>query len=166
MTAVEMSQFGGLRASARSTARRAASRERWSLAPSGGTAEIQPRKRRGWSLRSRAGVQRLDLTSGALTIADPVHRSVGELSVSIDKTRSARLTIADVISLGNRLIAVDLVVSPLGADAGPDEPARLEGSADRTRDGALHVTLVGDAPAVLGGADTRLKVTAVFERLR
>jgi hypothetical protein len=135
-------------------------RGRWSLA-AGGTVEVRPR-RRAWPGRGR--VATLPLVSGALIVGDPAHLTVGEVAVAVDKTRSVRLTIAEVTALGNRRFAVDLIVSALGDDAGPDEPARLEGYADRTRDGSLGVVLNGPAPAGLGGAGLRVRLSAAFDR--
>jgi hypothetical protein len=91
----------------------------------------------------------MPLLSGALQIGEPVHATVGEIAVAVDKTRSVRLTVADLTALGNRRYAVDMIASALGSDAGPDEMVRLEGSVGRVRDGGLRVSLAGPAPASL-----------------
>jgi hypothetical protein len=135
----------------------------WSLVL-GGTVETRSRTRsRHFPLR-RIRTQTLPLLSGALIVGDPTHLTVGEVAVAVDKTRSVRLTLAEVTALGNRRYAVELIVSDLGGDAGPDETARLEGHADRGRDGMLRVELVGAAPSGLGGEGARIRLTAAFGR--
>lgn len=136
---------------------------RWSLA-AGGSVEVRPRKRNWRPSAGRSRVSTLPLVSGALIVGDPVHLTVGEVAVAVDKTRSVRLTVAEVTALGNRRFAVDLIVSALGDDAGPDEFARLEGHADRTRDGSLAIELSGLAPTGLGGAGLRIRLSATFDR--
>lgn len=138
-------------------------RGRWSLA-AGGAVELRPRKRTWTPLTGRSRVSTLPLVSGALTVGDPVHLTVGEVAVAVDKTRSVRLTIGEVTALGNHRFAVDLIVSALGDDAGPDETLRLEGYAARTRDGSLGIVLGGPAPACLGGAGQRIRLSAAFDR--
>lgn len=140
-------------------------RGRWSLAP-GGTVETRPHGR-AWNPRTvlrRDNVRTLPLVSGALIVGDPVHLTVGEVAVAVDKTHSVRLTLAEVTALGNRRYAAELIASALGEDAGPDETVRLEGYADRARGGALRVVLSGPAPTGLGGPGTRLRVSAAFDR--
>jgi hypothetical protein len=138
-------------------------RGRWSLV-AGGTVETRSRTgaRRFWSRRSETAV--LPLVSGALIVGDPVHLTVGEVAIAVDKTRSVRLTLAEVTALGNRRYCVELIVSALGEDAGPDEIATLEGYADRGRDGALRVVLSGSAPAGLGAEGSRIRLAASFSR--
>jgi hypothetical protein len=89
---------------------------------------------------------------------------VGEVAVAVDKTRSVRLTVAEATALGNRRYAVELIVSDLGGDAGPDQIARLEGHAGRGRDGVMRVVMTGPAPAGLGEAGSRIRLTAAFDR--
>lgn len=108
--------------------------------------------------------QALPIVSGALIVGDPVHLTVGEVAVAVDKTHSVRLTLAEVTALGNRRYAAELIASALGEDAGPDETVRLEGYADRVRGGALRIVLSGPAPAGLGGSGTRIRVSASFDR--
>ena len=142
-------------------------RGRWALA-AGGTAELRPRARTWaqiWTLRPRRSrVSTLPLVSGALVVEDPVHLTVGEVAVAVDKTRSVRLTIAEVTALGNRRFAAEMIVSALGDDAGPDEVVRLEGYADRIRSGSLAIVLGGPAPTSLGGPRLRIRMSAVFDR--
>ena len=147
MTALDVPGFGVFEGG-----RSASLRGRWTLIP-GGTAETRPH--RGpvaaaaaltpWRRRSVT----MPLLSGALIVNEPVHLTVGEISVAVDKTRSVRLTLAEVTALGNRRYAVDVIASALGPDAGPDETIRLEGSATRVRDGALRISLAGLAPSAL-----------------
>ncbi|HEU5425659.1 MAG TPA: hypothetical protein VFU74_02245 [Actinocrinis sp.] len=140
-------------------------RGRWSLA-AGGTVEARARGR-GWkpaTLLRRNDVRTLPILSGALIVGDPVHLTVGEIAVAADKTHSVRLTLAEVIALGNRRYATELIASALGEDAGPDETVRLEGYADRVRGGALRLVLNGPAPIGLGGPGARIRVSAVFVR--
>ncbi len=124
--------------------------------------ETRARSRRLRLGRSEAAA--LPLISGALIVGDLAHLTVGEVAVAVDKTRSVRLTVADVTALGNRRYAVDLIVSDLGDDAGPDETAHLEGHADRDRDGTLRIALSGPAPSGLGGEGSRIRLTAAFTR--
>lgn len=138
-------------------------RGRWSLA-AGGTVETLARKRTRPLRLGRSRVGTLPLVAGALIIGDPVHLTVGEVAVAVDKTRTVRLTIAEVTALGNRRVAVDLIVSALGDDAGPDETARLEGYAERDRGGTLRVVLTGPAPTGLGGEGSRIRLSAAFGR--
>src|SRR5258708_469533 len=150
MTTVDLPDFGVY-----GSRRTVTVRGRWSLA-AGGTVEVRPRGRT-WSLLSgRNRVNTFPLVSGALVVGDPVHLTVGEVAVAVDKTRSVRLTVGEVTALGNRRFAADLIVSALGDDAGPDEILRLEGHADRTRTGSLGIVLGGPAPACLGGASLRI----------
>jgi hypothetical protein len=166
MTALDLPDFG-----IQGNRRAVTVRGRWSLAP-GGAVEVLPRagtrtlatRFTRTLLPRRGGVEVLPLVSGALIVGDPVHLTVGEIAVAVDKTRSVRLTIAEVTTLGNRRFAVELIVSALGDDAGPDETARLEGHADRGRDGVLRVTLSGPAPTGLGGAGSRIRLSAAFAR--
>ncbi len=140
-------------------------RGRWSLA-AGGTAEIRSGGR-AWNPRKllrRNDGQTVPLVSGALIVGDPVHLTVGEVAVAVDKTHSVRLTLAEVTALGNRRYAAELIASALGEDAGPDETVRFEGYADRTRGGALRVVLSGPAPSGLGGPGTRVRLSATFDR--
>lgn len=140
-------------------------RGRWSLA-AGGSVETRTRGR-GWNpaqLMRRADVRTLPLVSGALIVGDPVHLTVGEIAVAVDKTHSVRLTLAEVTALGNRRYATELIASALGEDAGPDEIVRLEGYADRIRGGALRIVLSGPAPTGLGGPGTRIRLSAIFDR--
>ncbi len=166
MTALELPDFSVSRG------RRAATvRGRWSLA-AGGTVETRPRggprtfttRIANALLPGRDRVSTLPIVSGALIVGDPAHLTVGEVAVAVDKTRSVRLTIAELTALGNRRLAVELIVSALGDDAGPDEIARLEGYADPGRDGTLRVVLSGPAPAGLGGAGFRIRLSAAFQR--
>jgi hypothetical protein len=147
----------------RASRRTATVRGRWSLA-AGGTVETLTRKSTWplWPRRSR--VSTLPLVSGALIVGDPVHLTVGEVAVAVAKTRTVRLTVAEVTALGNRRIAVELIVSALGDDAGPDEIARLEGYAERERGGVLRVVLTGPAPTGLGGESSRIRLSAAFGR--
>lgn len=140
-------------------------RGRWSLAV-GGTVEIRSRRRAFNPMRllRRGDVQILPLVSGALTVRDPVHLTVGEVAVAVDKTHSVRLTVTEVTALGNRRYAVDLIASALGEDAGPDETIRLDGYASRMRGGALRVVLSGPAPAGLSGSDACIRLSATFGR--
>lgn len=169
MTTVDLPDFGVYGNRGRSVTVRG----RWSLA-AGGTVEVQPRGR-AWTARlgaaklarllpGRDRVSTLPLVSGALVIGDPVHLTVGEVAVAVDKTRSVRFTIGEVTALGNRRLAVELIVSALGDDAGPDEILRLEGYADRARDGSLGIVLGGPAPESLGGASARIRLSAAFDR--
>jgi hypothetical protein len=140
-------------------------RGRWSLA-AGGTVEARARGR-VWSpaaLLRRNDVRTLPILSGALIIGDPVHLTVGEVAIAVDKTRSVRLTLTEITALGNRRYATELIASALGDDAGPDEMVRLEGYADRARGGALRLVLSGPAPSSIGGPSTRIRLSAVFER--
>lgn len=147
MTALDVPGFGLFEGG-----RSASLRGRWALVP-GGTAETRPH--RGplalaaalapWRRRSVT----MPLLSGALVVNEPVHLTVGEIAVAVDKTRSVRLTLAEVTALGNRRYAVDVIASALGPDAGPDETIRLEGTATRVRDGALRISLTGLAPTAL-----------------
>lgn len=138
-------------------------RGRWALA-AGGTAQLRPRARTWALLPRRSRVSTLPLVSGALVVEDPIHLSVGEVAVAVDKTRSVRLTIAEVTALGNRRFAAEMIVSALGDDAGPDEVVRLEGYADRIRSGSLAIVLGGPAPTSLGGPGLRIRMSAVFDR--
>lgn len=142
--------------------RHAAVRGRWTLA-AGGTVEIRPRSSRRL-LPRRAPARTHALVSGALVVRDPVHLTVGEIAIAADKTRTVRITLADVTALGNRRYAVDVIVSDLGENAGPDELARLEGYADKDRDGTIRAVLTGPAPAGLGGSGSRLRLSAAFAR--
>lgn len=158
---------------------------RWVLV-GGGLAEVsagESRLRRLgglWRLLdARRPTRTLPLLSGALTVADPIHLTVGEVSAAVGKTSAVRLTLAEVVALGNDRYVVDLIVSALGDDAGPDEITRLEGYAASERGGALRVVLSGPAPRALEWPDedegtapagrrprsrgTRLRLTAVFE---
>src|SRR5437879_8372252 len=120
MTALDVPGFGlfeGGRASSL--------RGRWTLVP-GGTAETRPG--RGPLAPWRPRPVTMPLLSGALVVGAPTHLTVGEISVAVDKTRSVRLTLAEVTALGNRRYAVEVIASALGPDAGPDETVRLEGS--------------------------------------
>jgi hypothetical protein len=132
--------------------RSAVPRGRWTLIP-GGTAETRPPRSPLAQLRAlapwRPRTVTMPLLSGALQIGEPVHATVGEIAVAVDKTRSVRLTLADLTALGNRRYAVDMIASALGSDAGPDEMVRLEGLVGRVRDGGLRVSLAGPAPASL-----------------
>jgi hypothetical protein len=118
--------------------RSASLRGRWTLIP-GGTAETHPAHGPLALLRTLAPwhprTVTMPLLSGALQIGEPVHATVGEIAVAVDKTRSVRLTVADLTALGS--------------DAGPDEMVRLEGLVGRVRDGGLRVSLAGPAPASL-----------------
>jgi hypothetical protein len=58
---------------------------------------------------------------------------------------------------------VDFIASALGADAGPDERVRLEGTVARGRDG-LTAGLCGPAPAAFGLPGARLRLRAAFVR--
>jgi hypothetical protein len=138
-------------------------RGRWSLV-TGGTVETRSRPRSHWLRLFRSETRTFPLLSGALIVGDPTHLTVGEIAVAVDKTRSVRLTVAEVTALGNRRYAVELIVSDLGDDAGPDQAARLEGHADRDRDGILRVVMSGTAPAGLGGPGSRIRLTAAFDR--
>ena len=157
MTTLDLPDFGVY-----GTRRALPVRGRWSLA-AGGTVEVRPRKR-AWTLPGRNHVNTLPLVSGALVVGDPVHTTVGEVAVAVDKTRSVRLTVAELIALGNRRFAADLIVSALGEDAGPDEVVRVEGYADQTRDGSLRLVMAGQAPSSLGGAGLQIRVSAAFDR--
>lgn len=147
MTALDVPGFGVFEGG-----RSASLRGRWTLIP-GGTAETRPRRGPVAAAAALAPWRRRSVTmpllSGALVVNEPVHLTVGEISVAVDKTRSVRLTLAEVTALGNRRYAVDVIASALGPDAGPDETIRLEGSAARVRDGALRITLAGLAPSAL-----------------
>lgn len=168
MTTVDLPDFGvyGDRGAATVSGR-------WSLA-AGGTAELRARgrARAAWPawpwtwkpLPSRDRATALPLVSGALVVGDPVHLTVGEVAVAVDKTRSVRLTVGEVTALGNRRFAAELIVSALGDDAGPDEIVRMEGYADRMRGRSLRIVLGGPAPASLGGANLRIRLSAVFDR--
>lgn len=140
-------------------------RGRWSLA-AGGSVETRARGR-GWNpaqLVRRTDVRTHPLVSGALIVGDPVHLTVGEIAVAVDKTHAVRLTLAEVTALGNRRYATELIASALGEDAGPDEIVRLEGYADRIRGGALRIVLSGPAPTGLGGPGARIRLSAIFDR--
>lgn len=132
--------------------RSASLRGRWKLIP-GGTAETGPSRHPLAQQRAlapwRPRTVTMPLLSGALQISEPVHATVGEIAVAVDKTRSVRLTVADLTALGNRRYAVDIIASALGSDAGPDEMVRLEGTVGRVRDGGLRVSLSGPAPSSL-----------------
>jgi hypothetical protein len=158
VTALDLPDFGVFE-----ERRAVAVRGRWSLV-TGGTVETRTRARSLWRRLRRSETRTLPLLSGALIVSDPTHLTVGEVAIVVDKTRSVRLTIAEVTALGNRRYAVELIVSDLGGDAGPDEFAQLEGHADRDRDGVLHVVMSGPAPAGLGGAGSRIRMTAAFDR--
>jgi len=158
VTALDLPNFGVLE-----NRRPVAVRGRWSLV-SGGTVETRSRIRSRWLPLRRSTTTTLPLLSGAVIVGDPPHLTVGEVAVAVDKTRSVRLTVAEVTALGNRRYAVELIVSDLGDDAGPDELARLEGHAGRGRDGVLRVVMTGPAPAGLGEAGSRIRLTAVFDR--
>jgi hypothetical protein len=128
---------------------------RWTLV-GGGLAEISAGEGR---LRRLAGLRRLletrrptrtlPLLAGALNVGDPIHLTVGEVSAAVGKTCAVRLTLAEVVALGNDRYVVDLIVSALGDDAGPDEITRLEGYATLERRGALRIVLSGPAPRAL-----------------
>ena len=137
-------------------------RGRWSLA-NGGTVECRSGARRWLRLR-RGESTTFPLLSGALIVGDPTHLTVGEIAIAVDKTRSVRLTVAEVTALGNRRYAVDLIVSDLGDDAGPDRAARLEGHVARGRDGVLRIAMSGPAPVGLGETGSRIRLTAAFDR--
>jgi hypothetical protein len=159
MTTMDLPSFGlfeGRRA-------QTAVQGRWTLM-AGGTVEtrLRVRPRRLWFRRTQTVL--LPLVSGALIIGDPVHMTVGEVAIAVDKTHSVRLTVAEVTALGNQRYSVEFIVSALGEDAGPDQGAVLEGYADRDRDGVLRAVLSGPAPAGLGGEDTRIRLTAAFRR--
>jgi len=147
MTALDVPGFGLFEGG-----RSASLRGRWNLVP-GGTAETRPHRGPLAVAAALAPWRRrpvtMPLLSGAVVVNDPVHLTVGEISVAADKTRSVRLTLAELTALGNRRYAVDVIASALGPDAGPDETIRLEGSAARVRDGALRITLAGLAPRAL-----------------
>lgn len=158
MTTLDLPDFGVY-----GNRRAVAVRGRWSLA-AGGTVEVRPRGRT-WALFPHSGrISMLPLVAGALVVGDPAHLTVGEVSVAVDKTRSVRLTVAEVTALGNRRFAAELIVSALGDDAGPDEVVRLEGYADRARGGSLGVVLSGPAPQSLGGPGLRIRLSAAFDR--
>ena len=152
MTALDVPGFGVFEGG-----RSASLRGRWILVP-GGTAETRPRRAplalaaalAPWRRRSVT----MPLLSGALVVNEPVHLTVGEISVAVDKTRSVRLTLTEITALGNRRYAVEVIASALGPDAGPDEAVRLEGSAGRVRDGGLRIVLTGLAPKALIPAPT------------
>lgn len=148
------------------TGRQAGSvRGRWSLV-AGGTVETSSRGR-VWDPRKllrRNDIRTLPLVSGALIVDNPVHLTVGEIAVAVDKTHSIRLTLAEVTALGNRRFAVELIASALGEDAGPDEMVSLEGYADLARGGVLRMVLSGPAPTGLGGPGSRIRVAAAFHR--
>lgn len=158
MTTLDLPDFGILQSS-----RTVPVRSRWSLV-SGGTVETRSRTRSRWLPLRRSTVRTLPLLSGALIVGDPTHLTVGEVAVAVDKTRSVRLTVAEVTALGNRRYAVEMIVSDLGGDAGPDQTARLEGHVGRGRDGVLRVIMTGPAPASLGEPGSRIRLTAVFDR--
>jgi len=158
MTTVDLPDFGVY-----GNRRAATVRGRWSLA-AGGAVEVRPRGRMWASRRGRRRAGTFPLVSGALVIGEAVHLTVGEVAVAVDKTRSVRLTVGEVTALGNRRIAVEFIVSALGDDAGPDEFLRLEGHADRGRDGSLGIVLCGPAPASLGGPNLRIRLSAAFDR--
>jgi hypothetical protein len=155
MTALDLPDFGVFEA------RRA--RGRWSLV-AGGTVETRPRAgvRRIRLRRGRATV--FPLVSGAIVVGDPVHQSVGEVAVAVDKRQTVRLTLADATALGNRRYSLELIVSALGEDAGPDVIINLEGYCCRGRDGVLRVVLSGQAPAALGSEGSRMRLNAAFSR--
>ena len=160
MTALELpnrSAYAGRQA--------AVPRGRWSLAV-GGTVETRSRRSalNPAHLLRRSDARTLPLVSGALTVGDPAHLTVGEVAIAVDKTHSVRLTVAEVTALGNRRYAVDLIASALGEDAGPDEAVRLEGYANRVLGGALRIMLSGPAPTGLGGPGTRIRLSATFVR--
>ncbi len=142
--------------------RHAGVRGRWTLA-AGGTVEVRPHSSRRL-LPRRAPARTHALVSGALVVRDPVHLTVGEIAIATDKTRTVRVTLADVTALGNRRYAVDVIVSDLGENAGPDELTRLEGYADKDRDGTIRAVLTGPAPAGLGGCGSRIRLCAAFAR--
>jgi hypothetical protein len=150
MTALDVPGFGLFEGG-----RAASLRGRWTLVP-GGTAETRPRRGPLAPVSALAPRRRRSVTmpllSGALVVDEPVHLTVGEISVAVDKTRSVRLTLAEVTALGNRRYAVDVIASALGPDAGPDETVRLEGFAGRVRDGGLRIALSGPAPRALAPA--------------
>lgn len=159
MTTIELPDFG-----VHGKRRALTVRGRWSLAAVGGCVEVRPRGR-VWAPRAgRRLVGTFPLLSGALVIGDPVHLTVGEIAVAVDKTRSVRLTVGEMTALGNRRIAVDSIVSALGEDAGPDEFLRLEGHFDLGRAGSLSIVLGGPAPASLGGPNMRIRLSATFGR--
>src|SRR5579872_6079955 len=83
--------------------RSASLRGRWTLIP-GGTAETHPAHGPLALLRTLAPwhprTVTMPLLSGALQIGEPVHATVGEIAVAVDKTRSVRLTVADLTALG------------------------------------------------------------------
>lgn len=167
MTTVELPNFG-----VSGGGRAATIRGLWSLV-TGGTVETRPRGgtrtfaaaltstlRPGRHNRART----MPIVSGALIIGNPIHLTVGEVAVAVDKTRSVRLTIAEVTALGNRRIAVELIASALGEDAGPDEIAHLEGFIEPGRNGTLRIVLSGPAPAGLGEPDSRMRLSATYRR--
>jgi hypothetical protein len=137
---------------------------RWSLA-AGGTAQVRARGsgRVLQILLRREEARLLPLVSGALNVRDPVHLTIGEVAVAVDKTQSVRLTLAELTALGNRRYAADVIACELGDEAGPDETLRLEGYADR-RGGSLRLVLSGPAPTCLGGAGWRIRLAASFDR--
>jgi len=159
MTALDLSGFGVFEDRGTKTAVRG----RWSLV-AGGAVETRSRIRPRRLRLRKTQTATFPLVSGALIVGDPVHLTVGEVAVAVDKTRSVRLTVAEVTALGNRRYSVELIVSALGEDAGPDETATLEGYADRGRDGALRTVLTGPAPTGLGGEGTSIRLTATFDR--
>lgn len=165
MTTAELPEFGGLCAVRLVRPDRTGGiRGRWTLAGTAGAAELRGRRPRRFA-RRRAGIRSLPLVAGELTVADPLYGSVGEILVALDKTRSVRLTVSDLTALGNRRIAIDVVASALGSDAGADETLRFEGGVEHLpQEQALRVTLNGYAPSALGGPGTRLSLTALFHR--
>lgn len=156
---------------------------RWTLV-GGGLAEISASEgglRRLFGLRrfyeTRRPTRTLPLMSGALNVTDPVYLTVGEVAAAVGKTSAVRLTVAEVVALGNDRYVVDVIVSALGDDAGPDEITRLEGFATPSKGGSLRVVMSGPAPRALEwpqddnppaarrgrSRGTKLRLTAVFE---
>ncbi|MBS2961828.1 hypothetical protein KGA66_02125 [Actinocrinis puniceicyclus] len=137
----------------------------YSLA-AGGIVEVRSGRRFGGpkTLLRRGETQWFPLVSGALSVREPVHLTVGEVAIALGKTQSVRLTLAEVTALGNRRYSVEVIASALGEDGGPDETVRLEGHAERVRGGALRVVLTGPAPCGLGGSGRRVRLAATFDR--
>jgi hypothetical protein len=165
MTALEVPGFGGLYPSARRT--QAAITGSWTLADEDaefGSVELLARRRGPRLPFARPVVQRLALVSGAITVESPLDHTVGEITIAVGTTGTARLTICDLTALGNRRYAVDLVFSHCGPVAGPDEKLRLEGGVARGWDDVLRVTLSGAAPTTLGGGSVRFRLRATFTR--
>lgn len=131
---------------------------------SGSGVELVTRRRGLRPPFARPLVQRLPLLAGAVSVYDPLDCTVGEITVGLSGTGTARLTICDVTALGNRRYAVDLVFSHCGPAAGPDELLQMEGGVVRGRDETLRAELSGPAPRTLGGENVRLRLSAAFIR--